>query len=487
MSDQFPTYRAQMEYVCLGCGARHPIDELLYTCPSCGGVFLLEDTTFDKLKEHGGAYWRNLFDSRAATRNTALRGVFRFYELMAPVLEQEDILYLGEGNTPVVDGAPELQKKLNASFAFKNDGQNPSASFKDRGMACAYSYLRALVRKHGWDEVLTICASTGDTSAAAALYGAYVGHPIKTAVLLPQGKVTPQQLSQPLGSGATVLEVPGVFDDCMKVVEHLAEHYRVALLNSKNSWRILGQESYAYEVAQWFNWDLEGKVLFVPVGNAGNITAVMSGLLKMRRLGIISDLPRLFGVQSEHADPVWRYYSKPKAERVYNPVTVRPSVAQAAMIGNPVSFPRVKALVDAYEAAGGEFGVVQVTEQAIMDAGWPPEKRRCSIRRRTRSNLRDSRICILPTRSRRNTASRPTRASPTGLRWWSMPPRRRGSPLRSLPGPPRRLSPSAWNLPENDYCLDRAVSKREKSRCRESLGSARKQGPQGFPVVSQNT
>ena len=298
MSDQFPTYRAQMEYVCLGCGARHPIDELLYTCPSCGGVFLLEDTTFDKLKEHGGAYWRNLFDSRAATQNTALRGVFRFYELMAPVLEQEDILYLGEGNTPVVDGAPELQKKLNASFAFKNDGQNPSASFKDRGMACAYSYLRALVRKHGWDEVLTICASTGDTSAAAALYGAYVGHPIKTAVLLPQGKVTPQQLSQPLGSGATVLEVPGVFDDCMKVVEHLAEHYRVALLNSKNSWRILGQESYAYEVAQWFNWDLAGKVLFVPVGNAGNITAVMSGLLKMRRLGIISDLPRLFGLQT---------------------------------------------------------------------------------------------------------------------------------------------------------------------------------------------
>ena len=370
MSDQFPTYRAQMEYVCLGCGARHPIDELLYTCPSCGGVFLLEDTTFDKLKEHGGAYWRNLFDSRAATRNTALRGVFRFYELMAPVLEQEDILYLGEGNTPVVDGAPELQKKLNASFAFKNDGQNPSASFKDRGMACAYSYLRALVRKHGWDEVLTICASTGDTSAAAALYGAYVGHPIKTAVLLPQGKVTPQQLSQPLGSGATVLEVPGVFDDCMKVVEHLAEHYRVALLNSKNSWRILGQESYAYEVAQWFNWDLAGKVLFVPVGNAGNITAVMSGLLKMRRLGIISDLPRLFGVQSEHADPVWRYYSKPKAERVYNPVAVRPSVAQAAMIGNPVSFPRVKALAGRFVKAAGEraFQVVQVKEQQIMDA-----------------------------------------------------------------------------------------------------------------------
>lgn len=368
MTDLFPTYRGLMEYVCLGCGSRHPVDELLYTCPACGGVFLLEDTTFETLKAHDGAYWRAVFDIRAGTRNTALRGIFRFYELMAPVLEAEDVLYLGEGNTPIVEGAPELQKKLDASFAFKNDGQNPSASFKDRGMACAFSYLKALVRKHGWEEVLCICASTGDTSAAAALYGAYVGSPIKTAVILPQGKVTPQQLSQPLGSGATVLEVPGVFDDCMKVVEHLAEHYRVALLNSKNSWRILGQESYAYEVAQWYNWELADKVLFVPIGNAGNITAIMSGLLKLHKLGVIEKLPRLFGVQSEHADPVWRYYSEPRATRRYEPVHVRPSVAQAAMIGNPVSFPRVQRLVETYEASGGAFGVVQVTEQAIMDA-----------------------------------------------------------------------------------------------------------------------
>lgn len=368
MSDTFPTYRASMEYVCLDCGKRYPIDQLLYTCPACGGVFLLEDGTFHRLKEKDGAYWRGLFDDRVRSRRTSLRGIFRFYELMAPVLEEEDILFLGEGNTPVVAGAPALRKALNADFSFKYDGQNPSASFKDRGMACAYSYLKALVRMHGWDEVLTICASTGDTSAAAALYGAYVGDPIKTVVLLPHGKVTPQQLSQPLGSGATVLEIPGVFDDCMKVVEHLAEHYRVALLNSKNSWRILGQESYAYEAAQWYGWDLSGKALFVPVGNAGNITAVMSGLLKLKALDIIGELPRLFGVQSEHADPVWRYYSKPKGERRYEPVTVRPSVAQAAMIGNPVSFPRVRALVERYEQAGGGFAVVQVSEQAIMDA-----------------------------------------------------------------------------------------------------------------------
>ena len=143
----FPQYRGKLEYVCLGCGGRFGIDELLYTCPTCGQVLLLEDLNRDALRGMGdGAYWRNVFDSRAATRETALRGIFRYYELLAPVLDPEDIVYLGEGHTPVVEGARALQQHLNARFMFKNDGQNPSASFKDRGMACAFSYLRYLVR-----------------------------------------------------------------------------------------------------------------------------------------------------------------------------------------------------------------------------------------------------------------------------------------------------------------------------------------------------
>jgi threonine synthase len=368
MSLDFPSRRARMEYVCMGCGHRFPVDQLVYTCPDCGGVLLLEDLDFDGMREKGAGYWRSLFDGRRATRTRALRGVFRFYELMAPVLEEEDIVYLGEGDTPIIEASPSLQHHVGRRFAYKNDGQNPSASFKDRGMAGAYSYLKSLVRVNGWKEVLTICASTGDTSAAAAMYGAYVGDPIRTVVLLPHGKVTPAQLSQPLGSGALVLEVPGVFDDCMKVVEYLAEHYRVALLNSKNSWRVLGQESYVYEAAQWFGWDLAGKALFMPIGNAGNITSMLSGCLKMHRLGIISEMPHIVGVQSEHADPVWRYYAQPESSRRYEPVAVRPSVAQAAMIGNPVSFPRVRSLVERFKAAGGRFDVVQVTEQSIMDS-----------------------------------------------------------------------------------------------------------------------
>lgn len=370
-SAQFPAYRGRMEYFCLGCGERHGVEELLYTCPSCGGVFLLDNLAFDGLKKNSGEEWRQIFDERAASKKTALRGIFRFYELFAPVMDEEDIVYLGEGNTPIIEASEHLIQRTGVPFAFKNDGQNPSASFKDRGMACAFSYLRFLVRQHGWEEVLTVCASTGDTSAAAALYAAYVGSPLKSVVLLPQGKVTPQQLSQPLGSGATVMEIPGVFDDCMKVVEHLAEHYRVALLNSKNSWRILGQESYAFEIAQWYDWDVSTKCIFVPIGNAGNITAVMAGFLKLYHLGIIEALPRVFGVQSHHADPVYQYYSveDPK-KRQFSPVTVSPSVAQAAMIGNPVSFPRVKYFAEQFESIGGKnaFQVIQVTEQQIMDS-----------------------------------------------------------------------------------------------------------------------
>ncbi|MDR1946110.1 MAG: threonine synthase [Desulfovibrio sp.] len=365
----FPSYRGNMFYRCLGCAGEHGIDELLYTCPRCGEVLLLEDRNFPELQKKGGAYWRDLFDARAAAKRPALRGIFRFYEITAPVPEEEDIIYLGEGNTPLIEASPALRGIVGRSFAYKNDGQNPSASFKDRGMACAFSYLRALMRKHAWDEVLTVCASTGDTSASAALYAAYAGGPIKSVVLLPQGKVTPQQLSQPLGGGARVLELPGVFDDCMKVVEFLAARYRVALLNSKNSWRILGQESYAFELAQARDWNMDKVCVFVPIGNAGNITAVLRGFLKLHLLGVIDALPRVFGVQSHHADPVYRYYATPAQNRAFRPVRVAPSAAQAAMIGNPVSFPRVRALAEQYRAVAGEraFQVLRVTEQAIMD------------------------------------------------------------------------------------------------------------------------
>jgi len=365
-----PRPRGHLVYRCLNCRTELPIDDLAYTCPDCGGVLLIEDLAFDRLKEIPGPVWRRLFDHRRMLNLAALRGIFLFHELVAPIIPLEDVVYLGEGHTPLVAANETLSQRLGRPFFFKNDGQNPSASFKDRGMASALSYLNHLLNQGRLDQVLAVCASTGDTSAAAALYSAYLSGRVKSAVLLPQGKVTPQQLSQPLGAGAMVLEIPGVFDDCMKVVERLARDWPVALLNSKNAWRILGQETYAFEIAQAFDWRVEDLAVFLPIGNAGNITAVMAGFIKLLELGLIEVLPRIIGVQSEHADPVFRYYLEAESEsRVFRPIQVRPSVAQAAMIGNPVSMPRVIALSERLkELSGRELKVVRVSEQEIIES-----------------------------------------------------------------------------------------------------------------------
>lgn len=358
-------------YECFGCGARYGVESLLYTCPECGSVLRIRDVDWDRLKAVPGMLWRRIFDYRAMVTDPSLRGVYRYYELIGSIIPTEDVVYLGEGHTPTIEANDRLKDWVGAAVYFKNDGQNPSASFKDRGMASAFSYLRYIIRSRNLSDVLAICASTGDTSASAALYASYFVDGVKSAVLLPHGKVTPQQLGQPLGSGAHVIEIPGVFDDCMKVVEHLSERYAVALMNSKNAWRILGQESYSYEIAQSFDYDVGRLAVVVPIGNAGNVTAVLQGFLKLHDLGVITELPTVIGVQSNHANPVYLYYLQPDpSRRRFRPVTVQPSVAQAAMIGNPVSMPRVMALVEQYRDLAGEgaFLAVEVSEQEIMDA-----------------------------------------------------------------------------------------------------------------------
>ena len=365
-----PKVTGELYFKCLGCGEEYSIDKLLYVCPECNEVLLLHDRNFKDLQKIPGKLWQKIFDYRRMLNIPALKGIYRYHEFIGSCIPLESIIYLGEGHTPVVEANSNLQKKVGTKFFYKNDGQNPSASFKDRGMASAISSIKYLIDNNLISDVIAVCASTGDTSAAAALYASYLGPLIKSAVLLPHKKVTAQQLSQPLGSGARVFEIPGVFDDCMKIVEHLSNKYSVALLNSKNAWRILGQESYSYEIAQDFEWDMKNRVIFVPIGNAGNISAVMNGFIKFYNADIIDSLPKIVGVQSEHADPVFRYYLEPdKSKRKFVPINTKPSVAQAAMIGNPVSMPRVINIVQQYNKLSNCQNVffVQVTEQAIMD------------------------------------------------------------------------------------------------------------------------
>ena len=365
-----PEPKGELYYRCLGCDAEYGIEKLLYVCPACNQVLLIHDRNKDQLKEIDGPTWQRIFDHRKMLKIPALKGIYRYHEFIGPCIPLESIVYLGEGHTPVVEANESLKKNVGLRFFFKNDGQNPSASFKDRGMASALSSIKYLIDQGLVSKVISVCASTGDTSASAALYASYLGSKVKSAVLLPHKKVTSAQLAQPLGSGARVFEIPGVFDDCMKVVEHLSSSYPVALLNSKNAWRILGQESYSYEIAQDFDWNMDKKVVMVPIGNAGNISAVMNGFLKFYNTGIINKLPKIIGVQSEHADPVYKYYLEPdESKREFKPVQTQPSVAQAAMIGNPVSMPRVIQIAREYDAASGHKNVfmVQVKEQQIMD------------------------------------------------------------------------------------------------------------------------
>ncbi len=354
--------QGKLVYSCIGCGAHYDIYDFVYTCPECRSLLKIENLNFDRYRDIPPERWKEIFDSRKNTTLPELSGIFRFHELILPIVPLEDIIYLGEGQTPIVKANPELSDWAGAPFLVKNDGLNPSASFKDRGMASATSFLNHAIRARNLDDVLGICASTGDTSAAAALYLSYLPKAkVKAVVLLPKGKVTPAQLSQPLGSGAQVIEMPGVFDDCMRVVEELAQNYHVFLLNSKNPVRILGQKSYAYEVAQQLSWDTGDLVVVVPIGNAGNITAIMEGFIDLHELGIIRALPTILGVQSHHADPITRW----RATGTYTPLKVSPSVAQAAMIGDPVSFPKVKKLVENHY--NDLFHVVSVTETEIME------------------------------------------------------------------------------------------------------------------------
>jgi len=359
----FPAHTdARMVYECVGCEEHYPLDRFLYTCPGCGGLLRICDLTFDALRAIPGPLWRKIFDYRRMLNDEGLKGIFLFHELIFPIIPLDAVINLGEGHTPLVRANEELSRWAGMDFSIKYDGLNPSASFKDRGMASAISFINYMIKAKGIKKLLGICASTGDTSAAAALYLSYLPHDVvRSVVLLPQGKVTPAQLSQPLGSGAVVIEVPGVFDDCMRIVEQLAEEYEVCLLNSKNPIRIQGQKSYSYEVAQQLDFQTTNLVVVVPIGNAGNVTAVMEGFLDLYRLGIIEELPVILGVQSDHANPVvlWRQSGE------YRPITVRPSVAQAAMIGNPVSFPKVSRLVE--EHFKERFAAVQVTEQEIIE------------------------------------------------------------------------------------------------------------------------
>jgi threonine synthase len=262
---------------------------------------------------------------------SAWGGVIRHYWDYLPVKDEGSIVTLFEGNTPLLR-CSNLERMINPEIRLylKLEGLNPTCSFKDRGMTVAIS--KAF--EDGSRSV--ICASTGNTSASAAAYAARAG--LKAYVLVPQGNISLGKLSQAMIHGAKVIEIEGNFDAALKLVQAATKEFQVTLVNSINPYRIEGQKTAAFEV-----WDQLGSppdYHFLPVGNAGNITAYWKGYKQYQELGKMGALPKMMGFQASGAAPI-----------VYDRIIEDPqTLATAIRIGNPASW---KSAVAARDESGG--------------------------------------------------------------------------------------------------------------------------------------
>lgn len=271
-------------------------------------------------------------------------GLIEAYREYLPVSDTTPIVTLLEGNTPLIP-VPAIAERIGRQVRVfvKYDGLNPTGSFKDRGMTMAITKAKEAGAK------AVICASTGNTSAAAAAYARRGG--MKAFVLIPDGYVALGKLAQALLYGAEVLAIKGNFDRALEIVRDMAEHYPITLVNSVNPYRLEGQKTGAFEVV-----DALGNApdwLCIPVGNAGNITAYWMGFCQYHQVGKCDRLPRMMGFQAAGAAPLVNGH----------PVTHPETIATAIRIGNPASWDKA---IAAQSASQGQFKAV--TDEEILDA-----------------------------------------------------------------------------------------------------------------------
>jgi threonine synthase len=318
---------------CISCGEEYSIEEIIYTCKKCGST--LEVVCRPDVS-------RDIFECRKST-------MWKYKEFM-PV-DENKIVSLEEGGTPFCK-CQKLGNELGIELYVKVEGSNPTGSFKDRGMSVGITKAVEL----GVDTVG--CASTGNTSASLAAYAARAGK--RCIVLLPSGKVALGKLAQAMFHGAEVVSIKGNFDEALETVTTLALEGQLYLLNSVNPYRLEGQKSIGFEVVDDLGWKSPDRII-LPVGNAGNISAIWKGVSEFHEAGFIDDLPMMTGIQAEGAAPIANAVRKGKnsIEAVENPETV----ATAIRIGAPVS--AQKALRAIYDSNGV---AETVTDDQILSA-----------------------------------------------------------------------------------------------------------------------
>ena len=332
-----------------GCRVRYRLDQVVYRCESCGGLLEVRHDV-EALKQRAAKDWKELFDSRLGR----MSGVWSKKEVVLPELEDQNVVSLGEGNSPLIK-SERLANHLGIHEIYiKQCGTSHTGSFKDLGMTVLVSMvnqIRSRIRA-------VACASTGDTSAALSAYCAAAGIP--SIVFLPKDKVSIAQLIQPVANNAITISIDTDFDGCMKIVQEITKDTSIYLANSMNSLRVEGQKTISFEIAHQLGWDVPDYVV-VPGGNLGNVSAIGSGFLLMRDLGLIHRLPRLVCAQTERANPLYRSYKQGFAD--LQPISAGKTHATAIQIGNPVSFGKA---VKALRATDGI--VEQATETELVNA-----------------------------------------------------------------------------------------------------------------------
>jgi len=307
-----------------------------FLCPRCRlplSVELVFHESIDWKAKHGSlSVWR--------------------YKSLIPVPSDVEIVSLNEGGTPLIRSRNVGNSLGMKDLFIKFEGLNPTGSFKDRGMTVGVTLAKHL----GFKGIMV--ASTGNTSASAAAYAARAS--MRCIVVLPKGKVARGKLSQAILHGSAIIEVEGSFDDALKAVINASlESKELYPLNSFNPWRLEGQKTIAYEI-----YDQLGKVpdaVVVPVGNAGNISAIWKGFKELKEGGVIDGLPRMYGVQAEGAAPLAKAWST--GESMLTPVESPETVATAIRIGKPINW--VKALKAVRESSGA---VIAVSDDEILRA-----------------------------------------------------------------------------------------------------------------------
>ena len=345
---------------CFGCGSQIAGAEARpdFRCAQCGELFEVEYPGWSERRGHDrpnpGALkwlWR---ERRCSGESLDESGVWRFRELL-PILENfGNAVTLREGNTPLYR-LPRAEKALGIDRIFaKHQGMNPSGSFKDTGMTAALS----VARERGFEWVA--CASTGNTSAAMAAYAARAG--LRSLVLIPEGKIAWGKLSQAMDYGAVTCQLKTDFDGCLKVLTEIVNREPIYLLNSVNPYRIEGQKTPAFEIAEAMDWNVPDH-LIVPGGNLGNSSALGKGFREMRDLGMIQRLPKISVIQAAGANPLVRSLAANHGASL-EPVEAH-TRATAIRIGNPASWRKAARVI---EESGGSCLDVSEAEIAMAKA-----------------------------------------------------------------------------------------------------------------------